>query len=98
MFLPVESMAPVTIPDKHGRVVRVVQASKFRRAATTRTVRTAGWCQWARAAVRPGTGLLLRRLASRVLAKTVERTPCPARGPWRARYRPPVAGKVWPVM
>ena len=38
-----ESIAPVTILDEHGRVVRVVQASEFRRAATTRTERAGGW-------------------------------------------------------
>jgi hypothetical protein len=38
-----EPIAPVTILDEQGRVVRVVQASEFRRAATSRTGRTAGW-------------------------------------------------------
>ena len=37
-----ESIAPVTILDEQGRVVRVVQASEFRRAATTHTGRTGG--------------------------------------------------------
>ncbi len=32
-----EPIAPVTILDGDGRVVRVVQASEFRRAAATRT-------------------------------------------------------------
>ena len=36
-----EPIAPVTILDEQGRVVRVVQASEFRRAATT--ARTGGW-------------------------------------------------------
>ena len=31
-----EPIAPVTILDEHGRVLRVVQASEFRRAATSR--------------------------------------------------------------
>ena len=38
-----EPIAPVTILDEQGRVVRVVQASEFRRAATNRAGRTAGW-------------------------------------------------------
>jgi hypothetical protein len=38
-----EPIAPVTILDEQGRVVRVVQASEFRRAATIRTERTGGW-------------------------------------------------------
>ena len=38
-----EPIAPVTILDEQGRVVRVVQASEFRRAATTRMGRTGGW-------------------------------------------------------
>jgi hypothetical protein len=38
-----EPIAPVTILDEQGRVLRVVQASEFRRAATSRTGRTAGW-------------------------------------------------------
>ena len=37
-----EPIAPVTILDEQGRVVRVVQASEFRRAATTHTGRTGG--------------------------------------------------------
>jgi hypothetical protein len=38
-----EPIAPVTILDEQGRVVRVVQASEFRRAATSRAARTGGW-------------------------------------------------------
>jgi hypothetical protein len=38
-----EPIAPVTILDEQGRVVRVVQASEFRRAATTGAGRTGGW-------------------------------------------------------
>ena len=38
-----EPIAPVTILDEHGRVVRVVQASEFRRAATIRPGRQGGW-------------------------------------------------------
>ena len=38
-----EPIAPVTILDEQGRVVRVVQASEFRRAATTHSGRTGGW-------------------------------------------------------
>jgi hypothetical protein len=38
-----EPIAPVTILDEQGRVVRVVQASEFRRAATSHAGRTAGW-------------------------------------------------------
>jgi hypothetical protein len=38
-----EPIAPVTILDEHGRVLRVVQASEFRRAATSRAGRTGGW-------------------------------------------------------
>ena len=38
-----EPIAPVTILDEQGRVVRVVQASEFRRAATIRAGRTGGW-------------------------------------------------------
>ena len=40
---PEEPIAPVTSLDEQGRVVRVVQASEFRRAATTRAGRTGGW-------------------------------------------------------
>lgn len=40
-----EPIAPVTILDEQGRVVRVVQASEFRRAATTHTGRTGSWRQ-----------------------------------------------------
>lgn len=38
-----EPIAPVTILDGQGRVLRVMQASEFRRAATTRAGHTAGW-------------------------------------------------------
>ena len=38
-----EPIAPVTILDEQGRVVRVVQASEFRRAATARAGRADGW-------------------------------------------------------
>lgn len=38
-----EPIAPVTILDGEGRVVRVAQASEFRRAAAARAGRTAGW-------------------------------------------------------
>jgi hypothetical protein len=38
-----EPIAPVTILDEQGRVLRVVQASEFRRAATSRAGRTGGW-------------------------------------------------------
>ena len=38
-----EPIAPVTILDEQGRVVRVVQASEFRRAATSRVGRPGGW-------------------------------------------------------
>jgi hypothetical protein len=38
-----EAIAPVTILEGQGRVVRVMQASEFRRAATGRAERTGGW-------------------------------------------------------
>ena len=38
-----EPIAPVTILDEQGRVVRVVQASEFRRDVAARTGRTSGW-------------------------------------------------------